>query len=55
MPTIAPPNSCVLRPTSVAARTIPTESGGYDASRTTSGLVARMARTTGVKSTVEGG
>src|SRR6185295_8361232 len=43
----APPKSCVRRPISVAARTIPTESGGYDASRTTSGFVAWMARTIG--------
>ena len=48
MPTMAPPNSLVLRPVSVAARTMPTESGGYDASSTASGLVAWMARTIGV-------
>ena len=28
MPTMAPPNSCVFSPSSVAARTMPTESGG---------------------------
>ena len=50
-----PPNSFVCRPSSFAARTMPAESGGYDPTNTTSGLVAWMARTIGVKSAVFGG
>ena len=36
------------RPTSCAARTMPTESGGYEATYTMSGFVALIARTIGV-------
>ena len=43
-----PPKSLGWSPTSCAARSMPTESGGYEATNTTSGLVALMARTIGV-------
>ena len=54
-PTMPPPNSLVCRSSSLAARTIPAESGGYDATKTASGLVAWMALMIGVKSVVLGG
>ena len=54
-PTMPPPKSFGWSPTSCAARSIPTESGGYEATKTISGFVALMARTIGVKSAVLGG
>jgi len=56
-PTIPPPNSLTLSPTpiSLSARTIAADSDGYEATNTTSGLVARMARIIEEKSTVLGG
>jgi hypothetical protein len=47
-PTMPPPKSLGCSPTSRAARSMPTESGGYEATNTMSGLVALMARTIGV-------
>ena len=47
-PTIPPPNIFAFSPTSLAARIMPTESGGYDATNTRSGLVAWILRTMGV-------
>ena len=54
-PTMPPPKILGWRPTSWAARSMPTESGGYEATNTTSGFVALIARTIGVKSVVLGG
>jgi len=54
IPTMAPPKREVFNPISVAARTMPTESIGYEATRTMSGFVAATARTIGAKSSVEG-
>ena len=42
-------------PISCTARTMPTESFGYDITYTMSGLAARIARTIEEKSTVVGG
>jgi hypothetical protein len=47
-PTMPPPKILGCSPTSSAARSIPTESGGYEATNTMSALVALMARTIGV-------
>ena len=47
-PTMPPPKSFGCSETSWAARSMPTESGGYDATKRTSGLTALMARTIGV-------
>src|SRR5260370_35917741 len=44
-----------LKPISLMALTMPTESGGYEQMIARSGLVAAMARTIGAKSVVEGG
>ncbi len=41
-----------LKPISLTARTMPTESGGYEQITKTSGLVACTARTIGAKSVV---
>ena len=56
-PTMPPPNSLTLEPTpiSLTARMIAAESDGYDATNTTSGLAARIARRIEEKSTVFGG
>ena len=47
-PTMPPPNILGSSPTSCAARIMPVESGGYEATKTMSGLVALIARTIGV-------
>jgi hypothetical protein len=47
-PTMPPPKILGCSPTSCAARSMPTESGGYEATNTTSGFVALIARTIGV-------
>ncbi len=49
-PTIAPPIAFGLNPSSFTARTMPTESGGYEQTTTRSGLAAAIARTIGAKS-----
>ena len=47
-PTMPPPTILGCRPTSWIARSMLTESGGYEATNRMSGLVALMARTIGV-------
>ena len=56
-PTMPPPNSFTSGPTPISftARTIATESFGYEATNTRSGFAARMARIMDEKSTVVGG
>ena len=44
-----------LNPSSFTARTMPTESGGYEQTTTRSRLAAAIARTIGAKSVVAGG
>ena len=47
-PTIPPPKILGCSPTSCEARTMPTESGGYEATNTMSGFTALIARAIGV-------
>ena len=54
-PTKPPPIIFGLKPISLIAFTMPTESGGYEQITTMSGFVAWMARTIGAKSVVDGG
>ena len=56
-PTMPPPKILTESPTPISftARTIATESFGYDITNTMSGLAARMARIMDEKSTVAGG
>ena len=56
-PTMPPPSILTQdpMPISLTERMIALESDGYDATNTTSGLVARMARISAEKSTVLGG
>ena len=56
-PTMPPPNSLTLLPSpiSLAARTSATDSLGYDATNTTSGLAALIERTIDENSVVLGG
>ena len=56
-PTMPPPKSFTESPTPISftARTIATESVGYEQTNTMSGLAARIARIIEEKSTVVGG
>jgi hypothetical protein len=52
---MAPPMAFGLKASSFTARTMPTESIGYEQTTTKSGRAAATARTIGLKSTVAGG
>src|SRR5262249_61703188 len=52
---MAPPIIFGLKPTSLTARAMPTEWGGWEQTTTRSGFVSAIARTTGTRSVVVDG